>query len=95
MPEESTTATADWVDFHVTLLVISCWLKSLNTPVTVNCLLPPNATTAFAGETESDFSVLGVGPPALGRLFPPQPTKPLTRKTSIDAAARFFLALIL
>ena len=94
IPGEVMAATVGCVLFHDTFCVMSCWLPSLNEPVTVNCSLLPNVSTGLAGEIESDLRVLAAGvvpaDEAPGSLLPPQPDRPIANEKSRDAAARFF-----
>jgi hypothetical protein len=90
MPEELTAATVGCVLFHVTFWVMSCWLPSLNEPVTRNCSLLPSESTGLAGEIESELRDLAAGVVAPGKLFPPQPDRPIASKKRSDAVVRLF-----
>jgi len=53
-PFASTVATFVAEELHVTLVVRSSVLLSLNVPIAFNCREPPTATPGFEGETLSD-----------------------------------------
>ena len=64
-------AVAALEDVHVTVVVMSCVLLSLNVPVAVNCFVVPTAMLEFAGVTAIETRVAEVTVSVAVPLIPP------------------------